>query len=171
MSRRGKMVKIKGGGGMPGMPKMRMVAGPAVPTSNLSIEVQKQIKNWQIIWPAYIDAAKTRPEGRCVPLSCAVKSPTCKEIVDVLKSLGFQAVEEPHKRYPRDILEYGRVRVLIKVEKKSVVEELPCKSVVLLKVCELIPKLVSRQASSSTAPAPSSQPNQSNKKSKKGKRK
>ena len=42
-----------------------------------------------IIWPAHLDGAKTRGDGRKLPLARAVKQPTTKEIWQAAMSLGY----------------------------------------------------------------------------------
>ena len=42
-----------------------------------------------IIWPAHLDASKTRNEGRKLPVSRAVKQPTTKEVWQAAMSLGY----------------------------------------------------------------------------------
>ena len=37
--------------------------------------------------------------------------PSVQDITEVLHGLGLPCVTEPHKRYPRDFLAFGRVRV------------------------------------------------------------
>ena len=54
-----------------------------------------------IIWPAYLDADLTRKEGRRVPSSIAVTEPTVEEIAAAVKQVGYDAVVERNKAYPR----------------------------------------------------------------------
>lgn len=147
------MIKMRGGPSA-GMPKIRIAPAPP-PPSALSIEQQKKVRDWQVIWPAYIDHSKTREQGRCIPKSKAATAPTLREIVDALVSLGFDAVAEENKRYPRDTLEYGRVRFLLKKEHVPVHPELHSKHAVCKSIGEIIRKHPSRaRAASSNAPVP-----------------
>lgn len=65
-----------------------------------------------IIWPVYLDADRTRSEGRRVPESMAVEDPTLTEIAEAVQQVGYDAVIERDKTYPRRPLEEtGRVAV------------------------------------------------------------
>ena len=65
-----------------------------------------------IIWPAYFDADRSRAEGRRVPQSMAVTDPSVDEIAKAVKQVGYDAVIERDKTYPRSPLEpTGRVAV------------------------------------------------------------
>jgi len=54
-----------------------------------------------VIWPAYFDASLTRREGRRVPRSLAVEEPTVDEVARAVKQVGYDAVIERGKAYPR----------------------------------------------------------------------
>lgn len=64
-----------------------------------------------VIWPAYLDAALTRREGRRVPLSQAVEEPTVDEIAQAVQQVGYDAVIERDVIYPREFDARGRVLV------------------------------------------------------------
>jgi len=64
-----------------------------------------------VIWPAYLDAACSRSEGRRVPASMAVDEPTVDEIARAVQQVGYDAVIEREKRYPREYDARGRVLV------------------------------------------------------------
>jgi signal recognition particle subunit SRP19 len=64
-----------------------------------------------VIWPAYIDAEKTRAEGRRVPIDAAVPDPTVDEIAKAVQQVGYDAVIERDKTYPREYEPRGRVLV------------------------------------------------------------
>ncbi|EJN60419.1 signal recognition particle subunit SRP19 [Halogranum rubrum] len=64
-----------------------------------------------VIYPAYIDAAKTRSEGRRVALKDAVEDPTVEEIAKAVQQVGYDAVVERDKTYSREFEERGRVLV------------------------------------------------------------
>jgi signal recognition particle subunit SRP19 len=42
-----------------------------------------------IVWPAHLDSSKTRGQGRRLPVSRAVKSPSAKEIWQAAMTLGY----------------------------------------------------------------------------------
>lgn len=66
----------------------------------------------KVIWPAYIDAGKTRSEGRRVPRDVAVEEPTVDEIAEAVGQVGYDAVIERDKAYSRENwTERGRVLV------------------------------------------------------------
>ena len=65
-----------------------------------------------VIWPAYLDAECSRSEGRRIPEDLAVPDPTVDEIASAVQQVGYDAVIERDKTYPR---EYGpRGRVVVK---------------------------------------------------------
>ena len=66
----------------------------------------------RVIYPAYLDAAKTRSEGRRVPEDLAVDGPTVDEIATAVRQVGYEAVVERDKSYSREHwTERGRVLV------------------------------------------------------------
>ncbi|WP_435070311.1 signal recognition particle subunit SRP19 [Haloplanus sp. C73] len=64
-----------------------------------------------VIWPAYLDASKTRAEGRRVPRDQAVEEPTVDEIATAAQQVGYDAVIERDVTYPREYEPRGRVLV------------------------------------------------------------
>ncbi len=66
----------------------------------------------KIIWPAYLDADRSRREGRRVPTDLAVESPTVDDIAAAVGQVGYDAVIERDAAYSRDPWNNtGRVRV------------------------------------------------------------
>jgi signal recognition particle subunit SEC65 len=64
------------------------------------------------VYPAYLGRKGTRALGRRLPTSLAVTDVTIERIVEAARKLGFTAVAEPTKAYPRSPLSTpGRVRV------------------------------------------------------------
>jgi signal recognition particle subunit SEC65 len=64
------------------------------------------------VYPTYLHRGTTRALGRRVPQAATVPEATVEEIVAVATSLGFTAVAEPDKQYPRQFFQQsGRVRV------------------------------------------------------------
>lgn len=64
-----------------------------------------------VIWPAYLDAAYTRSEGRRVPRDLAVPEPTVDEIAAAVQQVGYDAIVDREATYPREHAPRGRVRV------------------------------------------------------------
>ncbi len=64
-----------------------------------------------VIWPAYLDAAESRAAGRRVPLDLAVSEPTVEEIAAAAQQVGYDAVIERYRTYPREYEPRGRVLV------------------------------------------------------------
>ena len=64
-----------------------------------------------VIWPAYLDAELSRSEGRRVPADLAVADPTVEEIAKAVQQVGYDAVIERNKTYPREYEPRGRVLV------------------------------------------------------------
>ena len=46
-------------------------------------------KKYRVIYPVYINAKKTIPEGRQIAKDKACENPTATEVFDVVKHLGF----------------------------------------------------------------------------------
>lgn len=65
-----------------------------------------------VIWPAYLDAERTRGGGRRVPLDLAVSNPTIEEIAAAVEQVGYDAVVEPDATHPQEFTSRGRVRVM-----------------------------------------------------------
>ncbi|WP_049924964.1 signal recognition particle subunit SRP19 [Halopiger goleimassiliensis] len=55
-----------------------------------------------VIWPAYLDANRTRSEGRRVPEDLAVEEPTVDEIAKAVQQIGYDAIVERDKAYSRE---------------------------------------------------------------------
>lgn len=68
-----------------------------------------------IIWPAYLDASKSRGEGRRLPKDVAVDNPNAAEVANAAKQVGYEPEYEPDKRYPRSWWE-GRGRVTVETD-------------------------------------------------------
>jgi len=64
-----------------------------------------------VIWPAYLDASKTRSEGRRVPRDLAVDDPTVDEIAEAAQQVGYDAVIERDMTYSREYEPRGRVLI------------------------------------------------------------
>ncbi|MFB6113838.1 MAG: signal recognition particle subunit SRP19/SEC65 family protein [Halodesulfurarchaeum sp.] len=54
-----------------------------------------------IIWPAYLDADRSRTEGRRVSVDMAVGDPTAEEIERAVRQVGYDARVYPNKAHPR----------------------------------------------------------------------
>ncbi|KAK6140960.1 hypothetical protein DH2020_025297 [Rehmannia glutinosa] len=79
----------------------------------------QNIKKWVIFYPIYINSKKTLAEGRRINASKACENPTCAEIYDCCVHLKLPCAIESEKAYPRDFMQRGRVRVLLKREDGS----------------------------------------------------
>ncbi|XP_011623592.1 signal recognition particle 19 kDa protein isoform X1 [Amborella trichopoda] len=80
---------------------------------------QPNIKRWIVFYPVYINSKKTVAEGRRIGVSKACENPTCVEIGDSCNHLKLPFAIEVDKAYPRDFMQRGRVRVLLKKEDGS----------------------------------------------------
>ncbi|KAK3039648.1 hypothetical protein RJ639_027239 [Escallonia herrerae] len=74
------------------------------------------IKKWNILYPVYINSKKMIAEGRRINTSKACENPTCAEIGYCCSHLKIPFAIEIDKAYPRDFMQRGRVRVLLKRE-------------------------------------------------------
>lgn len=105
------------------------------------------------IYSPYLNKFKTRQEGRRVSSKVAVEDPTAWEILEVCKRLFPQGcVEGENKGYSRDYEAQwppmrGRIRVrLFDAEGKPTNSEITTRKELFRRVCELIPKMASREA-------------------------
>jgi len=64
-----------------------------------------------VIWPAFLDADCSRGEGRRVSQELAVSDPSVDEIAKAVQQVGYDAVIEREKSYPREYEARGRVLV------------------------------------------------------------
>ncbi len=64
-----------------------------------------------VIWPAALDAERSRREGRRVSEDLAVPDPTVDEIATAVQQVGYDAVVERDKQYSREFEARGRVLV------------------------------------------------------------
>ena len=64
-----------------------------------------------VIWPVAFNAERSRSEGRRVPSDLAVTEPTVDELAKAVQQVGYDAVIERDKTYPRERVERGRVIV------------------------------------------------------------
>ncbi|CAK9147472.1 unnamed protein product [Ilex paraguariensis] len=74
------------------------------------------IKKWIVLYPIYINSKKTIAEGRRVNAFKGCENPSCAEIGDCCGHLKLPFAIEIDKAYPRDFMQRGRVRVLLKKE-------------------------------------------------------
>jgi len=118
-------------------------------TSSVSRKLPSDESRWIALYPAYINAKKTQREGRRIPKQKAVDTPTCQEMLDILKNAGLN-VRAEKKMYPRDPnRDYqfqGRLRVQLKDDEgKLCNENFPSRESLMFFLAETIPKLKTRQ--------------------------
>ncbi|CAI0379950.1 unnamed protein product [Linum tenue] len=99
------------------------------------------IKKWIVLYPVYINSKKTIADGRRIGAQKACENPTCIEIADCCKHLSLRYAIEPDKAYPRDFMQRGRVRVLLKREDGTPYNpSIPTRKELMLRVAELVPR-------------------------------
>lgn len=82
-------------------------------------------KNKLIIWPAYLDASKSRAEGRIISAKDSVKSPVLREIEKASLELNLNPLVETDKAYPKSWwVKSGRVSVDKKGPKSVMVKQI-----------------------------------------------
>lgn len=64
-----------------------------------------------VLWPAYLDADRSRSAGRRVPLDLAVPDPTVEEIAAAVEQVGYDADVDPDATHPQEYEPRGRVIV------------------------------------------------------------
>ncbi|KAK7380730.1 hypothetical protein VNO78_33246 [Psophocarpus tetragonolobus] len=99
------------------------------------------IKKWTVMYPVYINSKKTMAEGRRIGIAKACENPTCVEIGDCCSYLKIPYAIEIDKAYPRDFMQRGRVRVLLKKEDGTLYNSsVSSKKQLMLKVAEMVPR-------------------------------
>ena len=79
----------------------------------------------RIIWPVYLDAQKTRKQGRILSKKEAVSAPDIKEIMHAARQLGLDPSYEEGKSFPRLWWEHkGRVLVDVKGPKRQAIRQI-----------------------------------------------
>lgn len=58
-------------------------------------------KDKLVIWPIYFDAARSRSEGRMVPLQDAIHEPTLDSVISAATRSGLKPEIEREKRHPK----------------------------------------------------------------------
>jgi signal recognition particle subunit SRP19 len=101
------------------------------------------------IYPAYINAKKTRAQGRRVGKSKAIDNPTVNEIRDILENAGLKIVVEANRLYSREESrepqQRGRIRVQLKNADETLIkDQFKTKDDLLFYLVDMIPKLKSR---------------------------
>ncbi|XP_010925959.1 signal recognition particle 19 kDa protein [Elaeis guineensis] len=128
------------------------------------------IKKWAVIYPIYINSKKTVAQGRRISVAKACENPTCIEIGDCCNYLKLPFAIELDKAYPRDFMQRGRVRVLLKREDGSLCNPaIGTKKQLMLQIAELVPKhhgRTKKQESVSTSDAGPSKSRKGGKKKK-----
>jgi len=78
-----------------------------------------------IIWPAYIDASKTRRGGRRIPKNIAIDNPSIQEIYLVAQAFKYNPIINSSARYSRAWWESpGYVKVIKKEKKKRMLQKI-----------------------------------------------
>ncbi|XP_063909710.1 signal recognition particle 19 kDa protein-like [Zophobas morio] len=106
-------------------------------------------ERWICVYPAYINNKKTVAQGRRIAKEKCVENPTYQEMRDVLVAAGFKVGVE-NKLYSRErskeLLYRGRLRVQLKNNDGTPInKDIPTRDSVMLHLCEMIPKLKTRQ--------------------------
>ncbi len=75
-----------------------------------------------ILWPVYFDLKKTRSEGRRVPRSLAIKSPSIDELAKAAERAGYDIKIDRDAKYPAFWFEEpGRIIVYTEEPKTTVI--------------------------------------------------
>ena len=78
-----------------------------------------------VIWPVYLDATKSRAEGRILSMKDSVKSPVLKEIEKAALELNLAPVVETDKAHPKSWwVKSGRVLVDRKGPKSIITKQI-----------------------------------------------
>ena len=101
------------------------------------------VKRWKIVYPVYLNKARTCAEGRRVTVEIAIENPTPLQIAAACVQLGYTNVAiEPRKCYPREFGCPGRVRVMIHDEEhKPLIPGIKNTRELLVAIAKTIPEL------------------------------
>ncbi|OVA18809.1 Signal recognition particle [Macleaya cordata] len=103
------------------------------------------VKNWVTFYRAYINSKKTIAQGRRISTIKACENPNCIEIGDCCSALKLPFAIEIDKAYPRDYMQAGRVRVLLKREDGTLNNpDIGSRKQLMLQVAALVPRHPSR---------------------------
>lgn len=58
-------------------------------------------KDKLVVWPLYFEAARSRSEGRMIPLHDAVKEPTIDDVISAALRSGLKPEIEREKKHPK----------------------------------------------------------------------
>ena len=127
-------------GGKRAGPKQRASGYPELPRTDP--------RRWCVIYPIYLNKAKSIAEGRRVPAAVAVVRPGLQDILECFNALNLEFQAEPAKSYPRDLLSRGRIRVNIVNDRSGapIQRRLATRKALLKTLCEMIPALPKRDA-------------------------
>ncbi|KAF5955008.1 hypothetical protein HYC85_007864 [Camellia sinensis] len=115
-------------------------SNPAISSRGMDGEISN-IKKWLILYPIYINSKKTIVEGRRISTSKACENPTCAEIGDCCSHLKLPFAIEIDKAYPRDFMQRGRVRVMLKKEDGTLSNAaISSRKQLMLRIAELVPR-------------------------------
>ncbi|KAG8374564.1 hypothetical protein BUALT_Bualt10G0008600 [Buddleja alternifolia] len=129
----------------------------------MDVDIQN-IKKWVVFYPIYINSKKTLAEGRRINASKACENPTCAEIYDCCAHLKLPCAIESEKAYPRDFMQRGRVRVLLKREDGSLYNPtISSRKQLMLHVAELVLRHPGRTKKQETASTSTAAPSKSGK--------
>ncbi|TDH68199.1 hypothetical protein CCR75_003236 [Bremia lactucae] len=155
MSKMMEMMQGMGGmpptGAMPGMPDMSGLTPPMEPMRRKIIYAYglaegTSTSNFVTFYPNYIDSKKTLQQGRRISKELCCDTPTADEMSEVCTYFKLPHVLEPHKKYPRDWLRSGRIRVrILRNDGTPEISEIPTRKALMIKMADLIPNLQSRK--------------------------
>ncbi|ETK70969.1 hypothetical protein F442_22186, partial [Phytophthora nicotianae P10297] len=135
-------------GGMPGMSGMMPPMEPVRPKIIYAYGLAEgtPTSTFMTFYPNYIDNKKTVQQGRRIPKQNACETPIADEMSEVCTYFKLPHVLEPAKKYPRDWLVSGRIRVrLVRDDGTPENPDIPNRKTLMIKMAELIPKLQSRK--------------------------
>lgn len=72
---------------------------------------RQNVRGWSMIYPVYIDRARSTNKGRLVGKEFCVDEPVAPVMAECCHRLGLSTVFEGDKRHPKDPLVFGRIRI------------------------------------------------------------
>lgn len=110
----------------------------------------QDFSRWKVIYPLYLNSNNTKSGGRLASSINCVECPTVAEMAEVCIQLGIPCKLES-KRHPKDYRSLGRIRFkLFESTGKAFNDKILTKKALLNQIGSMIPKIRSRQNTSSS---------------------
>jgi len=118
--------------------------GPA--KSGIPTVAYSNPRRWTVVYPRYLDLDATIAQGRRIPKSFCISTPTVPDLLEAAQTLQLKIAFED-KMYSRDFWQRGRIRVQLRKDDGSWLNSnIQSKKSLLIQFGQIIPKLTNRPA-------------------------